>query len=764
MKNIVPILMHLVLLFSASAAYAQADEKEKESRKVTIVDDKLFTLQFTGNTSAQNVWIKVVYNSDPGTYQISMYHDSISAKNALDTFVTKDPLNYNELKDKGNEIAQKYLRVKNALSDASVLEVYRWIFYVRHTYDLAPLAGTLVLSEQAMVISSPDVKSQYKEFNKRMPFVKERTNRYSAIRGSIKLWDTKLNRRKMFIDSVRKTLDVRNVQGKKALTDLEEKLKTVVKALKDTKKSDSSAYNSVISKLQEFDKADKASSLNTQQTTNYLDVVKDSIAIIKLKGQKLDEERIALVNMIKNLTDTTKALINAERFFNINDEHSDEWQNLNTELPEFTQLIDTTKSDFKILSGIGLIRAINEFNKFYKQRKDSIAVADEQVDKLKNSNIFLINKISVQFERGFLERVQVWITVDDVEEIFENNYAIGFSSISNYKSFKNIMLYARSSNAEYPYIYLSDVFTYDNLLDNYTRDYCPADTAIKPINPADGKLVALNRERLINLIDAKLYTDLAGLSEKAPNGLVQVDVRKRFNLRTVRQPIYVRDNWGHMTYLNLWGTLSKIEKSKLLLPLRNDFKVVNNTLVSPDFATNLDLRQYEMASFGAEMNALLFDFPDNKVTLYLDLGARYGLTKVADSLLKILNNTASFEKVSPNILDAHTGTVYPKVSMEVFAQKRIGFTMSYQFNHTWLFSNNEFRQVMSYKKSPTSQTELEPPARNSHMFELFVRTETGESDNTKFFLRARLFMQQGDVNTFFSQIQLGMAYNVFYKK
>lgn len=386
---------------------------------------------------------------------------------------------------------------------------------------------------------------------------------------------------------------------------------------------------------------------------------------------------------------------------------------------------------------------------------------------LVNDNIFKIDKVALQFERGFLERIQVWVTFNDRQEIFENVYAIGFSSISNYKTFKDVKLFARNSSVAYPYIFLSDVIAnYDNLLRNYTRDYCPADTAINNANPSgNDKILKLRSERLVNLFDSKIYTDLRGIAEDEPNGLVQIEVNKRFNMNTSRRQVSdTRNNFGYFNYMNVWGALTKIEKEDRILPLRNDRIVQNNTLLSPSYATTLDFRKYEILSTGVDINLLLFDRPDTKFTLYADFGTRYGYTKVRDSVLRIVNSVANWDSGRFNEREAHTLTLFPRISAEIFAQKRVGFTLAYQYNYSYLFSNNYFKQVASYAKSQTSNLLLDTRARGYHMMELYMRIQVAEDDDNKFFIRARLFLQRGDVNTSFSQLQLGYSYNLFYKK
>jgi len=222
-------------------------------------------------------------------------------------------------------------------------------------------------------------------------------------------------------------------------------------------------------------------------------------------------------------------------------------------------------------------------------------------------------------------------------------------------------------------------------------------------------------------------------------------------------------DWNIFSYLNLYGALSKIEDKNKDLPLRNVNTIVNNKLVSPSYVTNLDLRRYENASLGIDLNVFLFDYPDTKFTAYLDAGIRYGHTRIADTVRNVVNGVIE-PSDSISRRSGHTATYYPKISFEFFSERRVGLVIGYQLNFTTLFSNNHFKKIMSDAKSDLNSLTNERLARKSHMLEVFLRAETSQAGNGQLFLRSRFFWQQGDANTFFSQIQVGYAYSIIYKK
>lgn len=385
------------------------------------------------------------------------------------------------------------------------------------------------------------------------------------------------------------------------------------------------------------------------------------------------------------------------------------------------------------------------------------------IDSCQQNDICRIKNVEIQFERGFIEKIKVLVNYKNGLYFFENIYAVGFSSFLNYKSLSNIRLYIR--NREFndnPYIYLSDVIRdYDNRLANYTRDYSPEDTTIN-VDPNVTSDITLSRASYVNIIDAKVFTDLNGTKKNNPNGLFQIELNKRFNINTARyQTGSLRGDVGFFNYVNLFAAVNKIEQNNRYLTLHNANVTQNGSIISPNYATNLDFLRYENYTAGFSLNGALLDLPDGKFTIYGDLGLKYGYLNIADSVLtpqKLIKNPNYFP-------EAHTVTFYlPKIGIELFSESRISVYASYNHNFTYLFSNNAEKQVVSYQKSDLTATTLEKRARRSNVFELSAKLMPNKDRNTHIFARLRFYTQNGDANTSFSQIQIGYAYNLTFNK
>jgi hypothetical protein len=155
---------------------------------------------------------------------------------------------------------------------------------------------------------------------------------------------------------------------------------------------------------------------------------------------------------------------------------------------------------------------------------------------------------------------------------------------------------------------------------------------------------------------------------------------------------------------------------------------------------------------------MLFDKPDYKFTAYLDFGLRFGHTRISDTVM--LPSGVPVEPFAKKPDAYFLVFQFPKISIEFFPESRITPKLSWQLNNTRLFSNNQFKQVMSYEKSDvTTFFPLERKARLSTQYEISVKIAPDKNRSSHLFMRWRFYTQFGDANTSFSQLQVGYAYN-----
>lgn len=741
----------IVVLISAVSALAANTGDNKESNFARTDD---FKLVYAQNEGAFSCKLKATYTSVDDKYKVYFILDT-DQKQILEL---DGPLNYQYFTDKFQEGLKTVNSNVKPLSNRSIQEVFTWVYTLTVADgDDDVTSGVLILKPWLMVFSANG--KIITEAKKREKIVDSLTESYNAVQA---LADQTMQ------DLTRQLTEKIN-QGKSD-TD------------KDLKAKNNAIASWIISKYQvdqkkieikemQDDSIKKMKLIDTLSEGNdSLKKIKDSIrqAVQKTYDTQLSANRQLLDAFEQQVKtdDQTKKIAT--------DIYNKEIERSRSRKLSGNTILDTVLSNLKmgIYSSIEDVvhdsvkikdAAINALLlQYVNQKKELRKLGAIQ---LNSYAIHSIRRISIVFERGYIERIQAWIgNGHGGEDIYENIYGIGVTSINNLRQMDNVRLFIRRSSGN-DFIFLSDLFgNYDNFLASFTRDYSPADTALNNLVPSEQPRITLKKERIINLFDAKIYTDFAGLQQDAPNGLIQTEVSRRFNIHSYRGQIAnTRQDWGSLNYLYAYGTISKIEDKDRRLPLRNQNVVVNNHLASPSYTTNLDLRRYENASAGIFANLLLYDNPDFKITFYLDAGIRYGHIPVADSIRNIRNGIVDSPSMAING-DAHTITYEPiRLTLEVFSERRVGLTLNYQYNITHLYSNR-FKQVASYEKSDLTAFPIDRLARQMHLFEMTLRVETSRQNNGKLFFRTRFFWQRGDVNTFFPQLQLGYAYNLVFRK
>ena len=77
---------------------------------------------------------------------------------------------------------------------------------------------------------------------------------------------------------------------------------------------------------------------------------------------------------------------------------------------------------------------------------------------------------------------------------------------------------------------MNDVFRNDYRLLNQTANYSPKDQVIC-IRPGEkGKVI--KKEKVTNILKAKVFSDFVGFNSSKPNGLIQTEVSHRFYFNT----------------------------------------------------------------------------------------------------------------------------------------------------------------------------------------------------------------------------------------
>jgi hypothetical protein len=122
---------------------------------------------------------------------------------------------------------------------------------------------------------------------------------------------------------------------------------------------------------------------------------------------------------------------------------------------------------------------------------------------------------------------------------FKNLYPISISSKFDPDRFANVNLYSFNCNGVKGltrYIKLSDLLALDITLENNKDDYSPADHVytLSPTQP----IVNMKKEKRSHILDVSAFTDFVGLDQQQPNGLIQIEARRKINLNTHSSPYH----------------------------------------------------------------------------------------------------------------------------------------------------------------------------------------------------------------------------------
>jgi len=405
-----------------------------------------------------------------------------------------------------------------------------------------------------------------------------------------------------------------------------------------------------------------------------------------------------------------------------------------------------------------------------------------------------INSVSVETEDGAIKNIKVRLVDPSVVKNFtetprqflefKNQYPISLSGKFDPEKFADINLYCH--NCAIPglsrYIRLTDLLIFDIELENNKEDYSPSNRKVNlsPTNP----IVELKKEKRSRILEVAAFTDFAGLDQEQPNGLIQVEAKRKININTKYHPfVGHRDNERLIAKYNF----NFVEEQSPVVDYNKEHKVYNKFVVkykgddgryradtlrlqvnrfrSPYYNffgsleprllfskleennRNIDsikavskvldpllLYQYQLASFGVKVNLFKMNFPQLKFNWnILNVGAYWFRTRIA-----LTGDPKSKESVPLN------GLYYQFGTNAVFSpDSRWGVTIGFDYIVPKLW-NADY--------SIRSNKGLMQP-----YFDAFIKTD----EEAKLFFRFKWTYEKNNRNNNFTQIQLGYSMNIF---
>lgn len=235
------------------------------------------------------------------------------------------------------------------------------------------------------------------------------------------------------------------------------------------------------------------------------------------------------------------------------------------------------------------------------------------------------------------------------------------------------------------YFVLSDLIDYVDVLETNKEDYSPVNSVVN-LNK-NNPVQELRKEKRSRIITVKTFTDFVGIKDDQPNGLIQIEASRKFNLRTKRnglKSVYA----GLFTYIEPKLIFSKIEKNNSYLPFSasdlDQFELSNNKKVFNSNAINI--LKYQSSAFDVDLNFFKINFPNIKSNFQANMSSGILRTGVTDTI-SVIGSTATRADVANNkVLNTFRWGI--SVLYELKPDNRYGLTLGYDIRRYSLLSKD----------------------------------------------------------------------------
>lgn len=391
---------------------------------------------------------------------------------------------------------------------------------------------------------------------------------------------------------------------------------------------------------------------------------------------------------------------------------------------------------------------------------------------------FTVHSIQIQFQDGFIENIKVLGKMDGDDRLlkFENSFPIAFSTRRDYRMLYSKYIYEttifarpsdrREHNIKGIAMNLGDLLFYDQQLAINSKDYSPANQVCDTLLTDDITSINLLKEQTSKILELKIFTDLKGIDNTTPNGLVQLELSKKLNFWNNRREWFRLVNVGFFNYLTPYFTMNKIENNNKRLTVSYQGSQQQDTLKPNTFASTVNLYQYQSFGLGANLTCITIDIPGWKSTLNLNMGGFFGRTLLQDTLRLPDKDSSAFKNAPENNVrqfGVNSFQFAPEICWQVFPDKRYGVTFSQRFIHYDLLSSEikQVRDSISYRQYLHSlkgdRSGIDSYRAKNWMGSAEIYAFFKPSEFNQVFFRYRLNWYLDDARLNFHQIQVGIS-------
>jgi hypothetical protein len=272
------------------------------------------------------------------------------------------------------------------------------------------------------------------------------------------------------------------------------------------------------------------------------------------------------------------------------------------------------------------------------------------------------------------------------------------------------------------YVQLGDVIDYSTT----GRFSYPDDTTFV-LNDDHPKQILVAASSLNNLLDVSIYTDLLGLLDHKPNGLIQTEIAGNFQSNSAILP---NTDIGFHNFMRPYVRLSKLDSKYASLDSSN----IKPGPDKKDTVNRTYLNQISYLQAGILMNIVRFGIGINQ-TIYVNIGADVNLVNT-DSLYK---------------QDITFFNYYPEIAYNIVRLNNFGMDLTLRFLNQFLGGSSKDKFVNN-----TGIWIFKPQATLYYY--------PSKDISKKLYLRFNYYANWSDNHYNFTQFQLGYKTNLSFKK
>lgn len=187
----------------------------------------------------------------------------------------------------------------------------------------------------------------------------------------------------------------------------------------------------------------------------------------------------------------------------------------------------------------------------------------------------VVHQVHVEIYEGAIKNIEVLVINPDEKEAarqnrflsFKNMHPISISAKFDKEGFANTFLYSQETGGERGvtrYLRLSDLLDLQIIYAVDKEDYSP-DNGIFKLGP-DNSIVEMKKVKRSRIVEVAAFTDMAGVDDDVPNGLIQIEGAVRVNINTKYRPMTLRrGRLGLLEQVNLYKETFDLDTSSTKL-------------------------------------------------------------------------------------------------------------------------------------------------------------------------------------------------------